>query len=343
MELRLCMAGFGAVGQRLCRLLEEKRQELEEQFHLRVKLVGVCTRSQGALVNPEGIALDSLFDQEGNRISFARHPDYRQWTVLDMVDGVEADALVEVTTLSIRDGEPARTHITRALERGMHVITANKGPIAWYYRELERLAREKGKQLLYETIVMDGTPVFNLVEDTLRGNRILGLRGILNGTTNFLLQQLEQGLTYEQAIRRAQEIQLAEADPSLDVDGWDGAAKICAMANVFMGANMTPMQVEVESLRSVTLEDMERARKAGKKIKYICQAQREDGAVKLWVKPQELEPTDPLYSVDGTSAGLTLYTDLAGELTMLQTDPGILQTAYGVYSDILTLAGRLKD
>ena len=332
------MAGFGAVGQRFCHLLAEKERELRERYGLTVKLVGVCTKTQGVLIDESGIPLASLFDKNGKRLPFVTHPAYCPCETLEMIKAVSADAFLELTTLSIQDGEPASSYIAAALGRGMHVISANKGPIAWNYRALRSLAEQAKRALLYETIVMDGTPVFNLVEKTLRGNKVTELRGILNGTTNYVLQQLERGKTYEEAIRMAQEIQLAEADPSMDVDGWDGAAKICAMANVFMDAHLTPMDVDVTSLRTVTPERVKQVEADGKRMKYICHARTNAGQIKMYVKPEVVDETDPLFRVDGTSAALTLYTDLAGELTIVQTDPGILQTAYGVYSDLLTLS-----
>jgi homoserine dehydrogenase len=252
-----------------------------------------------------------------------------------------ADVLVEMSTLSIRDGLPATDYIRYALRRGMHVITANKGPEAWYYKELKALAEEAGKQFLYETIVLDGTPTFNLMTETLHGNTISGITGILNGTSNYVLKLLEEGKSYDEAIKAAQDIGLAEADPSMDIDGWDGAAKICAMANILMDASITPDDVEVESVRSVTAEKLADAKRRGMCIKYICRAEQTEDGVKVSVKPEELPREHAYNSVNGTSAVFTLYTDLAGELTIIQTDPGLLQTAYGIYSDLITLLKRI--
>lgn len=337
MELRLCMAGFGAVGQRFCRLLEQKKPELYQRYHLTVKLTGVCSKTQGALLCPEGIPFDALFTADMHRRPFTASPLHRDYSVPEMLREVSADVFLELTTLSVQDGEPASSYITMALQQGMHVITANKGPIACHYQALQALANQMHRALLFETTVLDGTPVFNLVEKTLRGNRILELRGILNGTSNYVLQQLEQGVPYQEAIHIAQNMQLAEADPSMDMDGWDGAAKLCALANVFMGAQMNPADVNRTSFATVTPAQLQEVCAEGNRIKYICHAKPQSGQITLSVKPEIVNPSDPLYHVNGTSAALTLYTDLAGELTIIQTDPGILQTAYGIYSDLLTL------
>ena len=343
--IKLCMAGFGNVGRRFARLMEDKREELARKCGVDVQLVGVVTRSKGALVAPEGLGWAHVLEMDDGLGRFdPGDPAFRAWSPARMIEACAAagtDAFLELTTLSIDDGQPATGYIEHALEHGLHVITANKGPEAWHYDRLAKLAAERGREFLFETIVMDGTPVFNLVRETLHGNVISGMRGILNGTTNFVLAQLEAGVSYEDAIEEAQRMQLAEADPSMDVDGWDGAAKICALANVLMDARLTPRDVVVESISSVTRADIERAKGKGLRIKYVCKAERDEkGKPRLSVRPEMLAVGDALRDVDGTSAALTLYTDLAGEIIIVQTDPGILQTAYGVYSDLLTLIKR---
>jgi homoserine dehydrogenase len=339
--IKFCMAGFGNVGKRFARLLLEKERELRSEYGCEMRLTGLCTRSKGALINPKGLDLKKIveryssggghFDEEG--------ADYMRCGVKTMIETAGADLLIELTTLSIEDGEPAATHIREALNRGMHVITANKGPEAWHFDELNSLAQKKGRMFLYETIVMDGTPVFNMVKETLHGNRILSIKGILNGTTNFVLGELEKGRSYESAIKEAQRIQLAEADPSMDVDGWDGAAKICSLANILMGAKSNPKEVQVESMSGIGAEQIAAAREKGCKIKYICRAERDrkNGGVLMSVRPESVPLHDTFATVNGTSSALTLCTDQAGEISLLQTNPGILQTAYGVYSDLLTL------
>lgn len=338
-ELKLCIAGFGAVAQRFCHLLQEKRGALASDFGTRVKITGVCSPSRGALIDPTGLDITKLLRMEEDSRHFERsHPAYRDSDALGMITVSGADIFIELSTLSIIDGEPAATYIATAMEQGLHVITANKGPLACQYSRLRDKAVATKMMFLYETIVMDGTPLFNLVEHGLHGNRVLGIRGILNGTSNFILQQLELGQSYEEAIREAQRMQLAEANPNMDVDGWDGAAKICALANILMDAELTPQDADIISIRRVSPPDIEEARWAGCKIKYICEARRDEtDTIRLTVKPELLPLSDVFCCVDGSSAIISLYTDLAGEVTIFQTNPGILQTAYGVYSDLLTI------
>jgi len=338
-EIKLCLAGFGAVSKRFCSLLQKKEEALASDFGVKVKISGVCSPSRGAMIDANGLSIEQLFQMENEYRHFDNsHPAYRNSDTLGMIGESGADVFVELTTLSIKDGEPAAGYITAAFAKGLHVITANKGPLACQYLRLRDAAAAAKRMFLYETIVMDGTPVFNMVEKTLHGNRILGIQGILNGTSNFVLQQIELGHSYDVAIREAQRIQLAEADPGMDVDGWDGAAKICALANILMDANTTPKDVDRTSIRQIGIDDINLAQQAGCKIKYICEAHRdENGVVKLSVKPKQLPQNHTFCSVNGSSAAITFYTDLAGEISIIQTNPGILQTAYGVYSDLLSI------
>lgn len=338
--IRFCMAGFGNVGAKFIELLVEKESELLRDYNCRLLLTGVSTRTKGTLMSAEGLSLQRVLamNKELGRFD-SGDAAFKKSSTAEMIATARAELFIELTSLSIRDGEPATSFIRSALSRGLDVITANKGPEAFHYRELSQLAARNGRRYLYETIVMDGTPVFNLVQKTLLGNRLLSVRGILNGTTNFILGKLENGVSYESAVKEAQRIQLAEADPSMDVDGWDGAAKICAIANILMGADLTPKDVELKSLAAVSSADVKNAKNGNQRIKYICCAFRDEtnGSISAKVTPELIGMEDPFFNVSGTSAAITLCTDMAGEISIVQANPGILQTAYGVYSDLLSL------
>lgn len=347
-ELRVCMTGFGNVGRKFCTLLEEKKDYLEKEYHCRILVTGIATRSKGVLANPGGLPIPEILREvEKNGHFDTGRPDYLEngpGEVLAMMDASKADLFIEMSTLSIADGQPAAGYIEAAFDRRMHVITANKGPEAWHFKRLNDRAEREHLIFLYETIVMDGTPIFNLAKETLHGNRILGIRGILNSTSNYIFSCLKNGLSYEEAVGAARERGIAESDLSLDMDGWDGAAKICALANILMDAGITPKEVDVKSASAVTAEDFKRAEKEGQCVKYLCEAMRDpdSGRLHVSVKPARLPLSHPFATVDGTSAAVTFYTDLAGELTILQTNPGLLQTAYGVYSDLITLLKALS-
>ena len=341
--IRFCMAGLGNVGKAFARLLLEKKEELAAEYGCELLLTGVCTRSGGALINPGGLSVEKVLEMNEKKNRFAGCKNFADCGVQEMISASGAELFLELTTLSAGGGEPAAGYIRQALSSGMHVITSNKGPEAWCFDELNALAEKNGRMFLYESSVMGGAPLFSLVRHSLRGNRVLAVKGILNATTNFLLAELEKGRSHEDAVKEAQRMGIAEADPSADINGLDGAAKICVLANVLMQAAVTPDMVYTESLAGVSAADIAAARENGCRIKYVCRAERDrDGAIKTSVKPESLSLSDPLANAGGASTAVPLYTDIAGELSVVHTDPGIMQTAYGVYSDLLTVAEAVR-
>ncbi|MBQ6929865.1 MAG: hypothetical protein IJN27_06155 [Oscillospiraceae bacterium] len=344
--LKICMAGFGNLGKRFAQLLLEKEEYLLEEYGCRFCITGISTRTRGTLVDPDGIDVGNALDMIAQTGRFS--PDSRGYTEggsVEMINNCGADIFIELSTLSVADGQPAADYIRLALENGMHVITANKGPEVWHYKELKQLADEKGLMYLYETTVMGGAPLFSLMRECLHGNRLLGFKGILNGTSNYVLCSMEKGNSYSQAIKEAQQIGIAEADPSIDMGGFDGAVKLCALANIFMGCSFTPDNIEITSLENITAEEIAAARREGFKIKYICQAMPDEktGRITAKISPEKLPASDLLCNVESNSLAITLYTDLAGELTLVSSGAEMLQIVFGIYSDLLTLLKHLKN
>jgi homoserine dehydrogenase len=246
---------------------------------------------------------------------------------------------VELSTLNITGkGEPAVSHVRAALSRKRHVVTANKGPAAFAFRELDSLARQNGVRFLFESTVMDGAPVFSLQRHALSGCRVTGLSGILNTTTNFAISRLEQGESLDSAVKTAQKLGFAEADPALDIEGWDAAAKTAILANVFMGANITPVQVERQGISELTAGAAGRALKNGRCLKLICRAWEEKGVVRARVGVEEISLRHPFAAVSGKGAALRLETDMMGPLLIIQENPTLEDTAAGVLQDLLTVA-----
>lgn len=342
--IKICMMGFGNVGKEFCRLLLSKKKDIADQFNREILIVGIYSKSKGTLINRKGLDIEAALGlHEYFHKADSLCDDCYECNPLEMIENCEADLFIELSPLSIKDGQPAINYIEKAFDNNMHVITANKGPIAWNFKNLVENAQKKKLMFLYETTVMDGTPIFNLFKECLHGNRVSKITGILNGTSNFVLTQLERGVTIEDAIKEAQAMGLAEADPSMDIDGFDGAAKISALANVVMDANTNPKMVAIESMRSVVMEDLVLAKLAGCKIKYFCEAIKDPitNEINLRVYPKRVNQDDYMSNVNGTSAAITFVTDLAGEITIIQTDPGITQTAYGIYSDLFTIMKSL--
>ena len=336
--MRALLVGFGRVGRKLAEILPDV-QSHPGLAGLDVSVVAITTGSHGALANDSGLDLPAALAALRNRGAFtAAHPDFAFLDTPSAIRSVDCDVVVELSPLSVAGrGEPAISHVRTALLRGRHVITANKGPLAWAYGELTALARETARALLHEATVMDGAPVFNLARRCLRGNTILRIDGVLNSTTNVVLCEMERGAPLDAAVAAAQRLGVAETDPSDDLEGWDAAVKVAALANSLMGATLLPDQVERESVRSVTRERIDHARANGCRIKMVCELFREDGAVRGRVVARELPSADPCARVEGTASLIRLSTDLLGTLVIAEEAPDPATTAYGVISDLFAL------
>lgn len=335
-ELKIAMLGFGNAGRAFAELILNKKEEIKRAYSCDIKVVAIATGSRGSLVNEAGVDLSkackdmetlSRFDTNG--------ADFSGMGSMEIADNVDYDVLIELTPLAIFSGQPAIDHIKAAFKRRRHAITANKGPIAWAFEDLRRLAAEQGVRFYYETTVMDGTPVFNLVDETLRLCRVTEVTGILNSTTNFILEELAKGKDYDAVILEGKERGFVEADPSLDVEGWDAAAKTTALLNVLMGAGMTPDQIDRKGIEDITIEQIRDAEARGKVIKLLCRGIIENGKVIGRVAPEEIDKNELSATITGTSSVVSITTDLMGTVSIVEHDPGIEQTGYGVFSDLI--------
>jgi homoserine dehydrogenase len=255
-----------------------------------------------------------------------------------MIEKCEADIIAELTYTDIKTGEPATSYIRKALRMGKHVVTSNKGPAALYYKDLSELARQNGLQFRIEGTVMSGTPVFHLFESGLAGNGIREVRGILNGTTNFILSKMEQdGMEYADALALAQKLGYAEADPTADVEGFDALAKVVILSNVLLGGSLKTTDVPCKGISSITKADVEAAKAQGFRYKLIGHAKSENGVITASVSPQKLPLSDPLAGVMGAQNALSLETDLMGKITIQGAGAGKLETGFAILSDILAV------
>lgn len=341
-EINICLVGFGNAAQEFCRMLTIKSEEIKASTGYEVKVTAIAGRSKGSIINSEGIDLGrALMDVSNNGRFDISAEDTVNMETMQVIKTCGANVLVELSTLCIEDGEPAITHIETAFENGMHVITGNKGPIAFKYQKLRDNSKERGLQFLYETVVMDGTPIFNLVKNTLPGCNVLSFRGILNSTTNFVLEEMEGGNTYAAAIKEAKRRGFAEEDPSMDIDGWDAAAKTAALLNVLMDTDVKIVEIDRQGISHITLKDIEAAKEKQCKIKLLCEGYIEDKKAKGRVHPVYVKSNDTFSTIDATSSILAITTDLMGEVQIIEKNPEIQQTAYGIYSDLLTLIKNL--
>lgn len=253
----------------------------------------------------------------------------------DWLTAAAADVLLEATSLDPHSGQPAINHIRAALEHGAHAITANKGPVVHAYRELIQLAASKNRQFLFESTVMDGVPIFSMFRDNLPAIEVRGFRGILNSTTNVILTEMEAGLSFEDALKKAQQIGVAETDASHDLEGWDAAVKVAALVNVVMGAPIGIDEIERQGITRLSGETVRSARAAGKPYKLVCRAERRDGKVRASVRPEQLPLSDPLSLIAGTSSIVYFETDMFPGLALLEIDAGVDATAYGMLADFV--------
>jgi homoserine dehydrogenase len=341
MHLRLALIGFGNVGRNFAGLLQEKADELASRYDLTCAITGVATRSRGGFIAAEGGALalsESGLPSEGMPPGAARQvPD-----ALSLIRACPADVVLEISTLSPLDGQPATRHIQAALEGGLHVITANKGPIANAYHALRDLARERSLALRFESTVMDGTPILNLAEFCLPASRIDGFRGIVNGTTNVVLTAMAAGHTLEEGIAEAQRLGIAEADPSFDLDGWDAAAKASVLATVLMDARVPPAQVERQEVGAEAMRRLAGTLAPGQVLRQVAEGERVGERVRCTVHLETL-PADHLFAqVRGAKSILTLRTDTMRDVTIIEDQSGPRQTAFGLLSDLVAIARQRR-
>jgi homoserine dehydrogenase len=334
--LRAIFVGFGNVGQKLAVMLTGERAKYPGLAGLELEAVAVFTGRHGALIDPAGFSLAAALERYRGDGAFPA-PSLSAMQALETLD---YDVLVELSTLDIeKRGEPAVSHVRAALKRGKHAVSANKGPAAFSYRELEGLARKNGVRFLFESAVMDGAPVFSLAR-ALAGCRVTGISGILNTTTNFVISRLEQGESMETAVKTAQRLGFAEADPRLDLEGWDAAAKTAILANFFLGADMDPTKVERQGIMNLGAADVARAAAASRRLKLICRAEFADGKVRARVAPEEVAADHLFALVSGKGAALRLETDMMAPLWIVQEEPGLADTAAGVIQDLLAVAAH---
>ena len=348
MTLDLILIGFGNVVRRFAQLLDERRGRLVAEYGIAARIVGIATRHD-RMYSDRGLDSAAFAAKSGNAKAL-RH--FESAATLEFLsDALErsADAasehrliVVETTTLDIDAGEPAISHVLTSLAGGAHVVTANKGPAAFAYQTLARAAERAGRRFLFEGAVMDGIPVFNLARETLRGVEVLGFRGIVNTTTNYILNAMEEGQPFDEALVEMQAMGVAEADASLDLDGWDAAAKTAVLANVLMQANLTPLRVERSGIRPELMTRVNETRRAGRRLKLVARAGYEGSRVTARVGAEELPADDLLAGIDGQQNALILHTDLLGEIAIVQRGSGLTQTAYALLSDVLTIAKDLE-
>jgi homoserine dehydrogenase len=317
--VKLALIGYGRVARELVRLIRAKRHQYP------FAVTGIHTLRHGTAVDPAGLPADPPFGP-------------RMESVEAFLYAARADAAVELTILEPASGEPAISHIRAAFHRQMHVVTANKGPIAHAYAALRDEAIRAGVSFRFEASVMDGAPVFNLWEHTMPAVKVLGFTGALNSTSKIVVRTMEEGGSFESGLARARAMGITEAGGAYDIDGWDSAAKTAALANVLMDARVTPQQVSTRGIGRLTPQRVREIALQGKTVRLISRARRSGSRISVRVRAEVLDRSDILAAAQGSSNLILFHTDLMGTFGTVSIDPGVEQTAYGVFSDLVAVA-----
>jgi len=334
----ICMIGFGNVGKAFAQLITRKAKQISDEFNISFSVVAIATGSHGKAINHAGINLKKaleISEKNGSldELSTIQTPG----SIQEFIALSQADLLLENSPVNYETGEPAITHIKAALANKMHAVSANKGPVVHAYDELTDLARASGTQFLFESAVMDGAPIFSVFREALPAADINGFEGILNSCTNILIEKMEEGSSFDEAVAHAQSIGIAETDPSGDIDGWDASIKVAALVTVLMGIPLKPQDVDRKGIRDLTPHLIQQAIKDGNRWKLICTVEKTGGKVSAKVAPQLVPPSSPFFSVNGTSSLVVFKTDVLPGLGILESDPSPETTAYGLLADILNI------
>jgi len=344
MKFKLAFIGFGTVGQGLTEILSEKKDILKKKYDFEYTIVAISDFIKGSVYDEKGLDLEKIMELVKNGKKLDEYPKgIKGMDAVDTIKKTNADTIVEVTYTDVKTGEPAITHIKTALQCGKNVVSTNKGPVVKQSIELLDLAKENKVSYGFEGVVLAGTPALNFASYTLAGNHITGFKGILNGTTNYILTRMEEGMSYEDALKKAQDLGYAEADPTGDVEGLDALGKVVILTNVVLGKRIGWQDVERKGITKITKKDIEDAKSQGKRWKLIgsCEIQK-DGSIKAKVWPEKLPLNDPLAGVMEATNALTYYTDELGPVTIVGPGAGKRETGFALLIDLLNINHMLK-
>ncbi len=345
MEFNIAFIGFGVVGQGLAKILLEQEKYLKEKYDFSFKVVAISDTVKGSWYRRSGLDLKRLLELVEENGNLKGYGDAIEgWDSLKTIKDTNANLILELAWTDLKTGEPAITHVKTALQNKKHIVMTNKGPIALAVKELLALAKENGVEMRYEGTVLSGTPALNLGLHNLAGAGITKAKGIVNGTTNYILSEMEKGLSYEDALKQAQKLGYAEADPTADVEGYDALGKIVILANTVMGANLSKDEPPCEGITKITAQDIAKAKEEGYRWKLIAGAElKEDGSVDAYVRPEKVPLDHPLANIMGPTNALTYTTKYLGDITIIGPGAGQLPTGFAVLSDILDINRIIKE
>jgi len=336
-EYNLALIGFGNVGQGLAEILAEKALLLRDKFDADIRIVAICDLDKGSIADPSGFDPQALLDHINDAGDLKDFPaSNKGWNAQETIANATANVLVELSFTDLETGEPALSYMIQALTLGMNVSTTNKGPAALHFPKLLELSKTYGGEIGVEGTVMSGTPTLALGMQKLIAAGVTRIQGILNGTTNYILGEMENGADYADALKDAQDKGYAEADPAGDVDGHDAAAKVVILANLVMDQSMTMEDVSCTGISGVTSAQVQSAKAENERWKLIGTLENVDGRIQGSVEPVKLDATHPLYGIGGATNAITFSTDLLGDITLIGPGAGRIETGYAIIGDILS-------
>lgn len=350
MKRKIALIGFGTVGQGLCEILLNKEQHLKEKYIFEAAIVAICDALKGSVYCEQGLDIQQCLDlvKNGKNLNEYKctHIDctlHKNWDAIKTIKETNAEIICELAYTDVQTGEPAITHCRTAFSNGKHIVTSNKGPAALQYSEMKKLANQSGVEFMIEGTVMSGSPVLNLANGPLAGCTISAISGILNGTTNYMLSEMEKGMDYNDVLKKAQELGYAEADPTGDVEGFDAMAKVIILANVLMDAEISAENVEREGITHITTDMINDAKNENARWKLIGSIEKTTKGTVASVKPQKLPLTHPLANILGATNALTFTTDLLGDITIIGAGAGKIETGFSILTDILAIHNKIKN
>jgi homoserine dehydrogenase len=335
MKQHIAIIGFGTVGQGIAEILLDKKVFLKDKYNYEFIIVAVADAIYGNCYNPRGLNITQMLVEAKAKKKFTH--DVYKFDTLTLIRECNANLICELTYTDLRNGGDAIDHVKTALSNGKHVVTSNKGPAALKYKEFSRLAENNGVKFMIEGTVVAGTPVINLALGPLAGCNITKIKGILNGTTNYMLSEMEKGMDYAAVLKVAQKLGYAEADPTGDVEGYDARGKVCILANVVMDSPLKLAQIDCKGITEISQKDIEEAKNLGKRWKLIGCVEKKDGKVFGSVGPEMVDLSHPLAGVMGAKNALTFTTDLLGDITIIGPGAGRMETGFAILSDILAI------
>lgn len=338
-KTRIALIGFGTVGQGLCEILLSKKDYLKSKYNFEGEIVAISDVLKGAVYCKDGLDIQQCLDlvKSGKSLEEYNNNCEKGWDSIRTIKETNADIICELAYTDVKTGEPAITHCKTAFANKKNIVTSNKGPAALQYSEMQKLAEKNNVKFMIEGTVMSGTPVLNLANGALAGCEITAIKGILNGTTNYMLSEMEKGMTFDAVLKKAQELGYAEADPTGDVEGFDAMAKVIILANVLMNARISATDVQREGITQITPQMIEDAKEENARWKLIGTIEKQEGGVKASVKPEKLPLTHPLANIMGATNALTFTTDLLGDVTIIGAGAGKIETGYSILTDILAI------